>query len=336
MSSTLRYDYDIPWRGVAIGVGFNLGISLLMVHWAISIGGILSIAPIFLGAVFALLALWMIVRRLVFSRVLELTDDAILFPSGLTGKRTTRVAYSDIMRMQNLWIKPGLRLRTAKKYFEISSVRFTSMEDYCAVRNCVCSKTSILLPEDKLSTWDSGWVPGPILKWSEPEDYVRYQTCIATSKPLWLRLAKAIRFFVCFFGFFFIPWLALNYFLDWGASASAFLAVLIPVSLFFTLLHWLSAYCSARVSHITVFSDSIHELSGKQMRDLSFEDSSGWSVVEREFEGRILHILLMQRPKWVHEVALPDINTRDRFVQMLNEKKIPQVSNLKPSWELKP
>jgi hypothetical protein len=336
MSSTLRYDYDLPWRGVALAFAINTGISLIAAHCAKSIGGFFSIGPIFLSVAFAFLALWVIVRRLIFSRVLELTDDAILFPGGFSGKRINRLAYADIMRISNLIARPGLRLHTVKGYFEIMSVRFTNIESYRAARTCVCSKTSILLPEDKRGTEYPGWVPGPVLKWNEPEDYIRYRTHLAVSKPLWLRLAKAVRFFACVFGFFFIPWFVLNFIFGFGEPVAGFFAVLIPASLFFTWIHWYNATHPARVTHVNVFPDGFSLLSGLQTANFSFSDFSGWSVVEREFEGHILHILLLQRPKYVLGIVFPDTNTRDQFIQMLNEKKVPQLNSLKPSWELKP
>ena len=335
MSTTLRYDYDLPWRGVALGVVFNLGISFLMVHWAIRIGGILSIGPMFLGVVFVLLALWMIVRRVFFSRVLELTDDAILFPRGFSGKQIVRVAFSDILRMRNTGVFSGMQMVTTKGHFEILPVRLGSIEKYNNVRAFICSKTSLSLSDEVIRTWDAGWVPGPVLKWSEPENFVRYRNHLAASKPLWLRLFRTIRFLACAFGFFFIPWFALNYFLSAGLPASSFLDVLIPAVTFFTLLYWLFNRYPARVSHITVFPDGFSQLSGKQTRSFGFGDFLGWQVIERKFKEHVFHILLLQRPKYVLGIAFPDTDTRDQFVQMLNEKKIPQLSNLKPSWELK-
>lgn len=286
MSSPLRCDFDVKWSGVAIAVVFTKGVSFIAACWAKSLGGILSIGPIFLSAVLALFALWTIIRRLMFPRVLELTDDAIIFPGGFTGRRTTRIAFGEIIRMKNTRMYPGIYMVTSKGNFEILSIRFTSIENYRAIRDVVCSKTSIVLSEDapQAAGWDRGWVPGPIMRWSEPEDYIRYQTHLATSKPLWLRLAKAIRFFVCCFGFFFLPWLVLNYSLSAALPATNILAVLIPASLFFTMVYWLYAYHSARVTHITVFPEGFSQLSGKQVRSFDFSDFSGWAVVERQFE----------------------------------------------------
>jgi hypothetical protein len=337
MNSTLRYDFDIKWSGVVIVVVFTGGLSLVTAWWAKNLGGFLSIGPMFLSVAFTLLALRITVRRLFFSRVLELTDDAILFPGGFSGKRATRIAFTEIARMQNSRMYPGMYLATTKGNFEILSIRFKSIENYRAVRNMICSRTSISLPEDVPGTWISGWVPGPVLKWSEPKDYIRYRTHLAVSRPLWLLRARAIRFFVCVFGSFFIPWLGLNFIVGFVGLGMAiyFFVILISASLFFTWLHWYNATHPARVMHITVYSDGFSVLSGLQLGNLKFGDLPGWSVVEREFEGQTFHILLLQRPKRVFEIAFPDIDTRNQFIQMLNEKKIPQLNDLKPSWELK-
>jgi hypothetical protein len=321
MSSTLRFDYDLPWRGVVIGVVFNLGVALIAAHWAKCLEGILSIFPLFLSFAFVFLAIRMIVRRILFPQVLELTDDAILFPGGFFGKRIKRLAFSNILRMGDTVASPGLRLITTKGNFEIMSARFKNMENYESMRTFICSKNMLL---------------GPVLQWSEPEDYIRYRKHLAISKPLWLRLAKAIRFGACVFGFFFIPWLALNYLSSIGQPFISFLSALIPATLFFTLVYWLYSIHPARVGHITVYKNGIHELSGKQTRSFSFGDFIGWQIVEREFQGQLFHIVLLPRAKWVFEVAFPDSGTRDRFIQILNEKKIPELSTLKPSWELKP
>ncbi len=144
MSSTLRCDYDLPWRGATLAVIFNIGIALVMACWAVRIGGILSVGPIFVSATFMLLALWIIVRRLIFSRVLELTDDAILFPRGFSGKRIVCVAFSDVLRMRNMTVRPGLFIDTGKGRFDVMSVRFRDIEGYQAVRNFICSKNRVL------------------------------------------------------------------------------------------------------------------------------------------------------------------------------------------------
>src|ERR1017187_2320315 len=213
--NSLRYDFNLPWRGAAIGAVFYAGLSFLMAHLAKNAAGIFSICLIFLSSMFAFLALFMVARRIIFPRVLELTDDAILFPHGFLKTRITRISFADIIGMRDgtLAAHPSFSMATGKGTFEIGAARFKNIEHYHAVRNFICSKTSILLPENKSgpSTWRTGWSPNPILHWKEPEDYIHYRTHIAVSKPLSLRLAKAGWFFARCFGFIFLCWLILNF-----------------------------------------------------------------------------------------------------------------------------
>jgi hypothetical protein len=69
---------------------------------------------------------------------------------------------------------------------------------------------------------------------------------------------------------------------------------------------------------------------------------SGWAVAEREFKGRVLFILLLQitlraRPNrirvWDRAFALPDANIRDQVVRIFQDKQVPHLPDLKPSWE---
>jgi hypothetical protein len=337
--NSLRYDFNLPWRGAVIGAVFYVGLSFFMAHLAKNAAGSFSICLISLSAMFALLALFMMARRVVFPRVLELTDDVILFPHGFPKTRITRISHADIIRMRDgaLTAHPSFSMATGKGTFEVGAARFKNIEHYHAVRNFICSKTSILLPEGKSgeSVWKTGWSPNPILYWKEPEDYIRYRTHIAVSKPLLLRLARAGWFFARCLGFIFLCWLFFNFSQLPALPDGGFLVLAGFVALFFTSLHWLNATHPAHVGEITVRENGITELSGKQTRNLNYGDCRGWAIVERKFEGYTFLILLLQRPKYVFEVALPDINTRDRLIQIFNGKKIPQLNDLKPSWELK-
>jgi hypothetical protein len=337
--NSLRYDFNLPWRGAAVGAAFYAGLSIFTAHLAKDADAVFLTYLMSLSAMFALLALFMMARRIIFPRVLELTDDAILFPHGFPKTRITRISFADIFGMRDgtLTAHPSFSMATGKRTFEIGAARFKNIEHYHAVRNFICSKTSILLPENKSgqSTWRTGWSPNPILHWKEPEDYIRYRTHIAVSKPLLLRLAKAGWFFARCFGFIFLCWLILNFSQLPAFPDADFLVLAGFVTLFFTLLHWLNATHPARAGEITVRENGITELSGKQTRNLNYGDCRGYAIVEREFEGYTFCILLLQRPKYVFEVALPDINTGDRLIQIFNGKKIPQLNELKPSWELR-
>jgi hypothetical protein len=198
-----------------------------MVHLAKAFAGIVFVGLIALSAMFAVLAVAMLTRRLVFPRVLEVSDDAILFPHGFPRTRITRIPFTDIL----------------------------------------------------------------------------------------------------------LPWLLLNLFQLPTISVAGFLCLAIPVALFFTSLHWLNSTHPARATRISFRDRGITQLSGKQTRDLNYDECSGWEVVERRFEEHVLHILLLQWRNHVIEVALPDANTRDRLAQIFRDKQIPHSPDLKPSWE---
>ena len=338
--NSLRYGFNLPWRGAVVGAVFYVGLSFVMAHLANAAIGVFSTCFIFLSGMFALLALFMIVRRAFFPRVLELTDDAILLPHGFPKTRITRISFADIIEMGGggLTAHPSFWMATDKGTFEIGSARFKNIEQYHTVRKFICSKTSNPLAIDKSgqSTGRTVWSPNPILHWKEPEGYIRYRTHIAVSKPLWFRLAGAGWFFARCFGFIFLCWLVLNFSQLPALPDFGFLMLTGFVTLFFTSLHWLNATYPARVTEITVRENGITQLSGKQTRNLNYGDCRGWTVVEREFEGHIFQILLLQRPKYIFEVALPDISTRDSLIQIFNDKKIPHANDLKPSWELNP
>ena len=335
--NSLRYDFNLPWRGAIICAAFYAGLAFFMVHLAKESMGIFSFFFIPMSVMFALLGIFMLVRRIVFPRVLELTDDAILFPHGFPKTRITLISFSAIIGMRDgtLPANPSFSMATAKGDFEIGAARFKNIENYHAVRNFICSKTLIQLPQNQPQplNWKTIWSPAPILYWKEPEAYIRYRTHLAVSKPLLNRLAKASWFFVRCFGFIFLPWLALNFFQVPTMPASGFLGLSISVTLFFTLLYWLFATHPARVTQITVRENGFMLLSGKQTWNLNYGDCLGWTVVERKFEENVFQILLLKRPKYVFEAALPDNETCNRIIQLFNGKKIPQLNDLKPSWE---
>jgi hypothetical protein len=225
---------------------------------------------------------------------------------------------------------------TAKGQFEIGAVRFPDRESYDAVRDFICSKSSIVMtPLDKIepADWRIWGFPEPILRWVEPADWPRYRTNVVTSKPLLPRLAKALWFSVRCFGVILFLWLLLHLLQLPTISIAEFLWLVIPVTLFFTSLYWLNAIHPARATEVSFRDHGITQLSGKQVRDLNYGDCSGWNVIERRFKERVLLVLLLQWRAYVIEVALPDTNTSNRLAQLFQDKHIPHSPDLKPSWE---
>jgi hypothetical protein len=140
--NSLRYDFNLPWRGAVIGAVFYAGLSFFMAHLAKDAAGIFSTCLISLSAMFALLALFMLARRVIFPRVLELTDDAILFPHGFPRTRITQISFADIIGLRDgtLPANPSFCMATGKETFEIGAARFKNIENYHAVRNFIFSR----------------------------------------------------------------------------------------------------------------------------------------------------------------------------------------------------
>lgn len=79
-----------------------------------------------------LLSLTLLARRLIFPRVLELSEDSILYPRGFRRTRIIRIDYADIIRMSEERISGHNRLylATGKGYFKIISSRLPDKETY--------------------------------------------------------------------------------------------------------------------------------------------------------------------------------------------------------------
>jgi hypothetical protein len=289
-----------------------------------------------LSAVFTALGIILLTRRVVFPRVLELTEEAILFPHGFPRTRVTRIAYTDIIRMfeAGSGARAALYLGTAKGSFEIWVSHLADIKSYREVRDYISARTSIAI-----HCWEEGQSaiemegPKPILRWMEPEDWPRYRTHVFLSKPLRSRMARALWFFVRCFGFFVVPWLLLRVFQVTTAPTLEFLALTLAGTLFLTLVYWIYSRWPVHSTDITVRERGITQFFGKQTWDRSYGDISGWRVIERGFEGRMLHVLLLKGGKAVSAIALPDAETRERVAEVLREKGVPEVEEVSAPWE---
>lgn len=336
MNSARRYGFNLPRTAISFGVIFFGALSGYMAHLARDLDGVIYILLVASSAIFAVLAFILITRRLVFPRVLELTDDAILFPRGFPRTRISRILYSDIIRMAEVCdhARAGLYFGTGMGSFEIMESYFSDIKSYKAARDFICSQASIVIPrrEKQEKIWEE--FPTPILHWVEPKDWPRYRTRLVTSKPLVLRLAKAPWFFVRWFGIFILPWLLLQLFQLPTSPAVGYFCLSAVIALFFTLLHWLNAIWPVHSTEISFREKGITQFFGKQEMDWNYHDFSGWAVIERQFEERVLHILLLKSRARVVALALPDTNTREGIVQIFHDKQIPHSPDLRPSWEL--
>src|SRR5688572_18174679 len=142
MDLARRYGFNLPWLAIAFGVVFYSALAVGMVRLASDFDGVIYLLLILLSAMFAALAFIMMTRRMVFPRVLELAEDAILFPHGFPWTRITAIPYADIIRMLEGGIgnQFGLFLTTARGNFEIRACYLPDAESYSAVRDFICAQ----------------------------------------------------------------------------------------------------------------------------------------------------------------------------------------------------
>jgi hypothetical protein len=354
MNPTNRYRYETPPRATVVVTTFYLGLSVWMAYLARGYAEMPLVGFIALSAVFAALALVVLIRRLAFPCILELTDDAILLPRGHPWPRITTIPYADVIRIEERG--DGLALATGRGSFGIGAIR---CEGYRAVRETISAKTAIALPDyDKRepprwtgfppkSDWRSDEFPRPLVHWVEPEEWTRYRRRAEMSKPVLCQLRKELWFFMrcyafcCAFivlpclGFILLPWLfLLGPFQVFTISVSSLVAVSV-LAMFVTMLHWLYGIDPVRPETKISFRDrgiTALLLNGQQW-DWSYRQFRGWTVIERESKGRLLQILLLEGRANQVAFALPDVGVRDQVAQILNERQVPQAPDLKPSWE---
>jgi hypothetical protein len=303
--------------------------------------GIIFVCLLALSIMFTVLACIMMTRRIVFPRVLVLSEDAFLFPRGFPRTRIIRVHYTDIVRVRerSLGGQDSFCMFTGKGTFEIGTSHLPNFSDYNAVRDFIGAKVSAAVfpcvargvSESKI--WRE--FPDPILRWREPDDWPRYRTLLFTSKPLFSRLARAFWFCIRCFGIFIIPWFILLVCRVPTSPAAEYVSLALACTLFFTLLHWLLAAHPVHVTEISFRDNGLTQLFAKQTTDQNYDAFSGWEIIDRQYEGHTLPILLLRWRHGVRALALPDTNIRGRLVQILNDKKIPHIPKLRPSWDEK-
>jgi hypothetical protein len=204
---------------------------------------------------------------------------------------------------------------------------------YEAMRNFIYSRATSLRSRYDLHdppvemTWKWEEFPKPILSWDEPKIYPRYRSSIVKRKPLWRRAGRAV---ICF-GIWFLPGYLLLSLLR--IPVAYYLTMAIPAALFLTLVYWMYLHHPARCSRVGLYEEKIGFRSGKQSGSTKYSEISGWRMVERLDQGRILRLLIIQYPKGVFTCAIPDEETRDAAARILSEKLGPQSGTLKPQWE---
>ena len=298
-----------------------------------------------LSVIFATLALVVLIRRLAFPCTLELTDDAILLPHGHPWPRITTIPYADIISIDDggdsFWINTG------RGSFMIGTMRF---EGCRAVREIISVKTAIPLERSRGASvgpmFDWEVLPEPLVQWAVPEDWYRFRRRAEISKPVY-QLRTELRFFVRCYAFCcaFVVVPCLGFGLNLAGpfklasiSISSFGNVSV-LAILITMIHWLYGIGPVRTETKISFRDrGITErlLNGQQFH-WNYRQFCGWALIERQFKEHILQILVLKRlvkGRACNEAfALPDAGVRDQVVQILNDRQVPQVPDLKPSWE---
>ena len=342
MSTTRRYKFNLPWPAAIFGAVFFAGLSAYVAYLGREFAGAMFAGFIVLCAFPAICGVVLISRRLMFPRVVELTDDAILYPRGFPKTRICPIPYADILRIANHGEgdQTGLTVVSGRGEFAISASYFTDLESYRAVKDFIRGKTAIAVPvEDRQEAlqwgdWRVWGFPEPIVRWKEPEPWPRYRTHLVESKPILPRLMKTLWFMARCFAIFFVPWLLLRLFDVPTAPATAFLCLTGLVSLFITLIYsWMASVWPVHCTEISFRDNGITQFFGKQTADWNYHDFSGWTIIERQFHGQPISILLLQGRSRVVSFAIPDDNVRQQLARLLGDKGIPAAPGLEPPWE---
>ena len=342
MEPIRRYAFTPPWSALIIGVVFFGALSGYLFHLASDFHGLISFLWIALSAIFAVLVVIIVIRRLVYPRVLELREDAVLLPHGVLRTRIAQIAYDDIMRMweNRRGNQTGIWLATSHRPFAITASHLPDSASYQAVKNFIVNHVSgAEIPDAKRASsggfdWED--LTKPKLRWVEPEAWSRYRKSLNVSKPLFSKLAGGLWCFSRCISIVMLPWLLLRAFQLPTISVAGYVGLSVSFALWVTWLRWFSLNHPVFVAEISFREKGISRFQGKQTADWKYQDFSGWCVIERSFEGSDLSILLLKQngSGSVREFALPDNDTRVQTVKLLNEKNVPQTPDLMPSWEV--
>ena len=336
MEENRKYLFNLPWSAVLIGTGFYAGLAVWAANSAKEFVGVIHFGLIALSVIFAILALIMLNRRILFPRILELSEQTIFYPRGFPKTRIVRVNYADIIRIGASGERGLLEVVTAQESISIYDSQLRNTRSFLAVRDYIYSRTLSEVPrrDEQADPKSQKWsvLPEPILQWKEPEDWARYRTSLYTSRPLLQRLGKELWFFARCFPILLLPWPVLIL-CGLPTSPADHILLALAITILFTLIHWLGEAYAASSTEISFRNRGISQFFGKQTIDHNYSQVSGWTIVERRFEDRSLLILLLRSRGGVWSFALPGPHIRDQLVQIFRDKQVPHVPDLRPSWE---
>jgi hypothetical protein len=316
MTSIHRYDYNTTWSAVAFGAVFFGGLAVLMGLFAKHTNGVISVFLIGVSAAFAGLALFALARRLWRRDVLALADDAIFYPHGFIRRTLTRIPYADIIRVTEAHLhgRSGFCMVTARGTFEIGTNLFRDKESYRAVKESICARASIAIPQSDnpepasaVGIWTE--FPEPVLCWKEPEVWSRFRTSLVAAKP-WMLVRRVLGFFVCCFAILVAPW----FFVGLDIRPPGCFGVSIAVTLFFTLLRWLSIKYPVHSTDIASTGAELRRISASRWpigTTMTFP-AGRWSV--GSFKGKLSTFFCCRRitASWRSHYLTPLIATNWR------------------------
>ncbi|MBI3864150.1 MAG: hypothetical protein HY290_19885 [Planctomycetia bacterium] len=348
MNTTSRYRYEIPPHLTVLLILFYLGLSAWMAYLAIGYA-MVRVGLVVLSALFGTLALVVLIRRLAFPCTLELTDNAILLPCGHPWPRIKAILYADIISIQDcgdsLWINTG------RGTFWMKTIQF---EGYHAALEIISSKIAIepepLRGTGCRPTFYSHVIPKPLVQWEQPEDWARFRSRTEISKPVLYHLRTELWFFVCCYavccaflivcgGLLLLLCIFMFEALPLAAVSVRALVGASILAIIFTPLHWLDRIYPVPPETKISFRDRgiTARMPSGQLFNWDYRQFCGWAVVERQFKGHVLQILVLKQlvkgRAYTHEFAFPDASVRDQVLQILNDRHVPQAPDLKPSWE---
>jgi hypothetical protein len=348
-----KYAYNPPWRLIILGILCYSGLAAIIWHKSQSYHGLWAVVSRILGGLFAALAVYAPVRRMVVFRELVLTEHEILFPRGWFRSKTRELRYDDVIEInESVSSKDNssMEIIGGGTRWSINELWLGSLTSYAEIRDFVCSKTGIELSSSPWKqfaqnpSWRRRRAPDPLLTWLEPQEWEKYKTNAFHSKPILKRLRELSFFFLKWFLFIAIPWLVIKVIYptppltEFDSSAVCYLSGDLLLSLLFASICWLNAATPHASPNISFFKHGAKIQYPKQDFQRNWSQILKWSISKVEFEGRELWVLNLQcaSPKnksYVYPLALPDSSTLDAAAAILRDKGIPEVDGLKSLWE---
>ena len=314
---------------------FFVGLAMFFCFLGLCQRGVPRYVLLAAAAMFVILYLAMLVSRLTVSRTLELTEDGIFKSRHGLCRGRVHFAFSNVIRLAEANIRDHVVLHvfTKDEQFEICSAYFEDSNNYSFVRGVICTRSGIDFPPDTPIVM--GWreVPPPLLHWTEPDDWPGYRASLVAAKPLFPRAAKTLWFSIRCFAIIMTPRLLLHFAGLADGPFWGYFTVALAFTAFLTFLYWYSRANPARITKIVFRTDRLTFFSGKQTANIKYDQFSGWNIVERQFEGHPLFILLLKSPRWLGAHALACAEDRQHVAKILEAQKIPTDPSLRPSWE---